>query len=136
MRPGDTVTIGRNAFTFKGATHKEGPNYISDQGRVIMRGAQGGEVVLLPEKRKYVAGGQVMTESAISRGVFRDVYVAMGEPLDVAPGAANSGSSSWAVRIHVKPFVRWIWFGAILMALGAFITAADKRFKTAPGAAA
>jgi cytochrome c-type biogenesis protein CcmF len=132
MKPGDTVTVGANTFTFKGAKHVEGPNYVSDQGILIMRTPRMKETTLLPEKRKYVAGGQVMTESAISRNALRDIYVALGESLDAAN--SSKGSSSWAVRIHIKPFVRWIWFGAILMALGAFVTAADKRFKGMGGA--
>jgi cytochrome c-type biogenesis protein CcmF len=44
----------------------------------------------------------------------------MGEPL---------GDGAWAVRVHIKPFVRWIWAGAALMALGGFVTAADRRFR-------
>ena len=64
--------------------------------------------MLHPEKRKYACGGQVMTEAAIDAGLSRDLYVALGEPL---------GGGAWAVRVHVKPFVRWIWFGALLMAL-------------------
>jgi cytochrome c-type biogenesis protein CcmF len=73
-----------------------------------------------PEKRSYASGGQVMTESAIDAGFSRDLYVALGEPL---------GGGAWAVRVHVKPFVRWIWLGAVLMALGGFVTATDKRFR-------
>jgi cytochrome c-type biogenesis protein CcmF len=73
-----------------------------------------------PEKRSYASGGQVMTEAAIAPGITRDLYVALGEPL---------GGGSWAVRVHVKPFVRWIWMGAVLMALGGFVTATDRRFR-------
>jgi cytochrome c biogenesis factor len=36
-----------------------------------------------------------------------------------------------AVRVHVKPFVRWIWLGAALMALGGLVTATDRRFRRA-----
>ena len=61
-----------------------------------------------------------MTESGIARGVFADAYVAIGESL---------GGDSWAMRVHVKPFVRWIWAGALLMALGAAVTAFDRRFR-------
>jgi len=75
---------------------------------------------LHPEKRTYASGGQVMTETAIRPGVLRDVYVALGEPL---------GGGAWALRVHVKPFVRWVWAGAFLMALGGFVTAADRRFR-------
>jgi cytochrome c-type biogenesis protein CcmF len=60
-----------------------------------------------------------MTEAAIDPGFTRDLYVAMGEPL---------GGGSWALRVHVKPFVRWIWGGALLMMLGGLVTATDRRF--------
>ena len=72
-----------------------------------------------PEKRAYASGGQVLTEAAIKRGVTRDLYVALGEPL---------GGDAWALRVHIKPFVRWIWAGALLMMLGGLVTATDRRF--------
>ena len=62
-----------------------------------------------------------MTESGIAPGLSGDAYVALGEPL---------GGGSWALRVHMKPFVRWIWAGALLMALGGFVTATDRRFRT------
>ena len=98
----------------------EGPNYTSDRGTVRMLRDDRLLTTLHPEKRTYASGGQVMTETAIRPGVTRDVYVALGEPL---------GGGAWAVRVHVKPFVRWVWAGALLMALGAFVAAADRRFR-------
>ena len=62
-----------------------------------------------------------MTEAGIQAGVTRDLFVALGEPL--ADGA-------WAVRIQIKPFVRWIWLGALLMALGGMLAATDRRYRT------
>ena len=62
-----------------------------------------------------------MTEAAIDAGLFRDLYVAMGEPV--------GDSGAWAMRLHYKPLVRWMWLGAILMALGAFTAALDKRYR-------
>ena len=73
-----------------------------------------------PQKRRYLAGGNVMTEVALEVGFFRDLYVAMGEPL-------NDGA--WAMRVHFKPFVRWIWLGALMMAFGATLSVADKRYR-------
>jgi cytochrome c-type biogenesis protein CcmF len=62
-----------------------------------------------------------MTEAAIDGGLTRDLFVALGEPL------GNDGS--WALRIYYKPFVRWIWLGGLLMALGGSLAVFDKRYR-------
>jgi cytochrome c-type biogenesis protein CcmF len=98
-----------------------GPNYQGQRGTFSLW--QGEELIaeLHPEKRRYHArSSQVMTEAAIDAGLMRDVYIALGEPV---------GKDAWAVRIHVKPFVRWIWLGAILMAIGGLLAICDKRYR-------
>ena len=120
MTPGQTLEVGRYAFQFQGVDEVKGPNYLATRGHVqVLRGDKP-LVLLHPEKREYASGGQVMSEVGIHRTVFGDVYVALGESL---------GGQARAVRIHIKPFVRWIWFGAGLMALGGFVTATDRRFR-------
>ncbi|MGY1409477.1 heme lyase CcmF/NrfE family subunit [Luteimonas sp. A611] len=124
MSPGQTVEIGRYAFRFDGVERVPGPNYMADRGLVqVLRGDKP-LVLLHPEKRAYASGGQVMTDAGIHVGVFADVFVALGEPL---------GNGAWAVRLQIKPLLRWIWAGAFLMALGGFVTAADKRFRKVTG---
>ena len=83
---------------------------------------------LHPQKRQYAGGGQIQTKSDIDPGLTRDLYVALGEPLD----EARQGTGAWAVRVYVKPFVRWIWLGGVLMMIGGFIAAADRRFRALP----
>ena len=61
-----------------------------------------------------------MTEADIDAGLFRDIYVVMGEPLD---------DGAWAISVHYKPFVRWIWLGTIFMALGGLLAISDKRYR-------
>jgi len=73
-----------------------------------------------PEKRLYQASGQTMTEADIDTGLFRDLYVSLGEPVD---------NNAWGVRIYHKPFVDWIWGGCFLMALGGFLALSDKRYR-------
>jgi cytochrome c-type biogenesis protein CcmF len=53
---------------------------------------------------------------------MRDLYVALGEPI-------AEGSNQWAVRIYVKPLIRWIWLGAIIMALGGLLSMLDRRYR-------
>ncbi len=120
VKPGQTIEVGDYAFRFDGVQQRQGPNYRADYGTVQVF-ADGAPLVLMhPEKRAYASGGQVLTEAAIERGVTRDVYVALGEPL---------GGDAWALRVHIKPFVRWIWAGALLMMLGGLVTATDRRFR-------
>ncbi|MDQ3287040.1 MAG: heme lyase CcmF/NrfE family subunit [Pseudomonadota bacterium] len=131
VKPGETVEMGTYSFRFDGVEHREGPNFIADTGTVTVFSDGNLLTVMHPEKRTYVAGGQVMTEAALSRGFTRDLYVALGEPLGAttAAGTAASTNGAWALRVHIKPFVRWVWAGALLMMLGGFVTAADKRFR-------
>ncbi|WP_102788022.1 heme lyase CcmF/NrfE family subunit [Stenotrophomonas bentonitica] len=120
LAPGQSLVVGTYEVRFEGVGHQQGPNYVADRGhlRVFQHDRQ--LALLHPEKRLYASGGQVMTEAGIHARLNGDVYVALGESL---------GNNAWAVRVHIKPFVRWIWLGALLMALGGFVTAADRRFR-------
>jgi len=73
-----------------------------------------------PEKRTYNASGMAMTEAAIDTGLFRDLYVALGEPL---------ANNAWVVRAYHKPFVDWIWLGCLLMAIGGILSVSDRRYR-------
>ncbi len=120
LSPGQSVPLAGHDFLFEGVQHREGPNFTADRGTVRVSRDGVAVATLHPEKRSYAAGGQVMTEAALHPGFARDLYVALGEPL---------GDGAWAVRVHVKPFVRWIWCGALLMAIGGFVAATDRRFR-------
>lgn len=120
MAPGEAVELGGYRFVFEGAAHHEGPNFISDRGTVRIFDGERQIAVLHPEKRLYTVQQSVMTEAGIDAGLTRDLFVALGEPL---------GQGAWAVRVHIKPFVRWIWLGALMMGFGGFLAAADKRYR-------
>jgi cytochrome c-type biogenesis protein CcmF len=120
LAPGESLELGGYRFVFEGAKHFEGPNFTSDKGTIrVLDGAE--EVAVLhPEKRLYTVQGMPMTEAGIDAGVTRDLYVALGEPLE---------NGAWAVRVHIKPYVRWIWFGGLMMGLGGLLAAFDKRYR-------
>ncbi|HEY4338316.1 MAG TPA: heme lyase CcmF/NrfE family subunit [Steroidobacteraceae bacterium] len=121
MTPGKAIELGDYHFVFEGTTRLQGPNYVADRGSVrVLR--DGREVAVLhPEKRVYQVQQATMTEAGIQAGFTRDLFVALGEPLD---------NGAWAVRVQIKPFVRWIWLGALLMALGGLLAATDRRYRT------
>ena len=120
LAPGQTLQLHGDDYRFDGVERKAGPNYTADIGTVTLSREGRRIAILHPEKRSYASGGQVMTEAAVDWGVFRDRYVALGESL---------GDGSWAVRVHSKPMMGFIWLAMLLVALGGFITAADRRFR-------
>jgi cytochrome c-type biogenesis protein CcmF len=120
MAPGDTAELAGYKFRFFGAGDIAGPNYIAQQGRVEVSHNGEPEAILLPEKRIYRVQTQPMTDAAIDSTFFRDLYVALGEPL--AGGA-------WGMRLYHKPFVQWLWIGPLLMALGGILAATDRRYR-------
>ena len=101
-----------------------GVTYYSRRGDFqVLRGDA--EVARLhPEKRVYDVQRNMMTEAAIDAGLFRDLYIALGEPLDAGPAG-----QAWAVRLYYKPFVRWLWLGALFMAAGGVVAASDRRYR-------
>ncbi len=123
MAPGQTVSEGGYEFKFVKVSDAPGPNYSAIEGRFDV--SKNGSVVatLTPEKRRYFASGQTMTEASINAGFTRDIYVALGEPVE---GAADG---AWGVRIYVKPFINWIWGGCLLMALGGALAMMDRRYR-------
>jgi len=125
MEPGDTTTIGGYVFRFDGTRDTRGPNYRAVRGTLtVMRD---GKLVttVYPEKRTYTVQNQPMTEAAIDSGLTRDLYVSLGEP------ATGSAAGAWIVRVYYKPFVSWIWWGCLIMALGGLLAASDRRYRVA-----
>lgn len=120
MSVNDKVLVSGYGIEFKGIKNVEGPNYSAQQGQVNVY--QDGEFITLlkPERRAYRVQTMGMTEAAIDPGLFRDVYVALGDPLP---------DGAWAIRVHYKPFVRWIWLGAIFMSIGGVLSMLDKRYR-------
>ncbi|SIS72627.1 heme lyase CcmF/NrfE family subunit [Paracoccus saliphilus] len=112
-------------ITLKAVDEVEGPNYLSTMATLDV--ARNGRQVatLRPEKRVYPVQAMPTTEAAIDNGIFRDIYLVIGD-------AQKDGG--WAVRSYVKPFANWIWAGAILMALGGMISLSDRRYRVAAGA--
>jgi cytochrome c-type biogenesis protein CcmF len=120
MAPGDNALVAGYEFNFSGVNQVAGPNFTAFQAQIKVIQNRRLVANLFPEKRHYNAGGQVMTEAAIDPSLTRDIYVSLGEPL--AGGA-------WALSLQVKPFVRCIWLGAMMVAIGGLLAASDRRYR-------
>jgi cytochrome c-type biogenesis protein CcmF len=120
LGPGESGLLGSYHFTLRSVESVEGPNYhaaraqieITEEGRFI--------AVLAPERRLYLVRKMPMTEVGLDMGLWRDLYVALGEPL---------ADGRWIVQFYIKPFIGWIWAGCLLMAIGGLLAAGDRRYR-------
>ena len=121
MGPGDRVDLAGHTFELVKISTLPGPNYQATEA--VINVYRDGEMIttLRSQKRIYFArGGSPMTEAGIDAGLTRDIYVSLGEPL---------AGNDWSLRFYYKPFVRWIWLGALFMGLGGILAAMDKRIR-------
>jgi cytochrome c-type biogenesis protein CcmF len=120
LKPGESFSIRGYDFKFLNARDVVGPNY--DAVEAAVQVSRGGQMVttLFPQKRRYWVARSENSQAAISVNWARDLLVAMGNPL---------GDNAWSMRIQYKPLVRYIWLGAIIMALGGLIAATDRRYR-------
>lgn len=128
MTEGETVQVQGYDFTLVDFRQVRGPNY--DASQAVVKVSKDGKQItsLLPEKRHYVVSQMPMTEASIHYNPMRDVYMALGEPI-LEGNQTEANATKWAVRIYVKPAVRWIWWGSFVIALGAVISMFDKRYR-------
>lgn len=121
LAPGEHTQVAGYQLQFAALRTVNGPNYNAYVADFTVN--KSGQYVntLHAEKRFYRTASSVMTEAAIDRGFTRDLYVAIGEQLN--------GGPAWSVRVYYKPFIRWIWAGALLMALGGAVAISDKRYR-------
>ena len=126
VRVGETYPLGQYQITLVNVKDVQGPNYTSSMAQ--MRVTRGGiEVVtLFPEKRFYPVAEMPTTEAAIDYGLWRDLYLVIGDPQE---------GGGYAVRGYIKPFANWLWGGVLLMAFGGMLSLTDRRYRIAAGAA-
>jgi cytochrome c-type biogenesis protein CcmF len=121
MSPGDETSLGDYRVAFTEIGNRRGANFTAEYGRFEIRDSNGELVsVQLPEKRQYLVQRSVMTEAGIDAGLFRDLFIAVGEQV---------ADDAWAIRLQYKPLVRWLWLGAIFMAVGGFLAISDRRYR-------
>ena len=119
LKRGGTLSIADYRLTLVDLETREGPNYSATVGKILVQKTDGSPVtVLLPSKRSYHSSSMPMTESARHITPTHDLYIALGEAIN---------ADTWAVRLQYKPFIIWIWLGALIMAAGAALAALPTR---------
>ena len=120
LHPGDVATLGGYQFKLVAVNNLQGPNYTGATATVDIYRQNKRVSELYPQERVFDVSKIAMAKTAIAVNWYRDLYVALGEPL---------GNGAWSLRLYDKPFVRWIWYGGLLMLLGGLIGLWDRSFR-------
>jgi cytochrome c-type biogenesis protein CcmF len=118
LKPGESVQLGAYQFRYDGGQDIVGPNYEGFRGQVSITHNGAPVTVLYPEKRRYWVQGTVQTTAAIAPAFNRDLLAALGE--DVGAGA-------WSLRLQYRPLIRFVWIGALIMAIGGVTAVLGRR---------
>ncbi|MCG8147809.1 heme lyase CcmF/NrfE family subunit [Moraxella sp. PS-22] len=131
MQKNQSVEVQGYQFTMDELKKIRGANFDATQAVVSVRKNNQVVATLYPEKRHYVVSQMPMTEASIQYNPLRDIYMAMGEPI-LGVNQSEADATKWAVRIYIKPGVRWVWWGGFVIALGAILSMFDKRYRKLP----
>lgn len=131
MQKNQSVEVQGYQFTMDELKKIRGANFDATQAVVSVRKNNQLVATLYPEKRHYVVSQMPMTEASIQYNPLRDIYMAMGEPI-LGVNQTEATADKWAVRIYIKPGVRWVWWGGFVLALGAILSMFDKRYRKLP----
>jgi cytochrome c-type biogenesis protein CcmF len=111
LAPGDSFEFGDQIVSFESVEDSVGPNYFSKSANISFKDNQD-DTSVITEKRTYVPSGQLTTEAGIIMEPFQDLYISMGDNLE---------ADIWSFKVQIKPFIRWIWLGALLIAIGSML---------------
>jgi cytochrome c-type biogenesis protein CcmF len=117
---GDAATVAGYGFRLAALREVRGANFVGVEADVVVSRADRQIATLHPQKRLYNSGGNPMTEAGIEVGAGRDLFAALGDDL---------GQGRWSLRLQYKPLIRFIWIGALLIALGGGLAALDRRYR-------
>jgi len=120
LSPGQSIEVAGYTVEMEALSNVQGPNFSAIEAQIHIR--EDGEHVatVRPQKRQYLVQKSWMTEAGIYAGWNKDLFVALGDQL---------GNNAWSVRFQYKPMIRFIWFGALVMALGGLIAVSDRRYR-------
>jgi cytochrome c-type biogenesis protein CcmF len=120
MHPGETTQIAGRTLRFVGVTEGDIANYHAQRAEIVVERPGRAPLSMYPERRWYPVAQSQTSNTSIATNGFGDLYLALGEP---------DGHGGWVLRAYYNPLVPWIWFGAILAALGGLVSLSDRRLR-------
>ncbi|MBO9517159.1 MAG: heme lyase CcmF/NrfE family subunit [Porphyrobacter sp.] len=109
---GETANVGPWSIKLASVDPVAGPNWTALEARLLASYRGGAEHEIKPQARSFWTPPQQTSESALLTRWNGQLYAVIG-------GEAEGGR--WQLRLWWKPFVTWIWYGGVLIALGGFL---------------
>ena len=126
MHAGDSLQIAGRTLRFIGVAEGMIENYQAQRAEIIVNRPGEAPFAVYPERRWYPIAGSSTSNTSITTDGFGDLYLALGE---------NDGNGGWILRAYYNPLVPWVWFGAVLAALGGMVSLSDRRSRLRAAAA-
>jgi cytochrome c-type biogenesis protein CcmF len=128
LRFGESAYVGGYQLRLDEVESVQGPNYQAARADVTVLANGKAIAVMHPERRLFPAERQETAQTAIRTTILADLYLALGD---------QRAPDQWTLRAYVNPLAPLIWLGAVVMALGGFVslTARLRRPRPVPDAA-
>ncbi|MGH8327300.1 MAG: cytochrome c-type biogenesis CcmF C-terminal domain-containing protein, partial [Steroidobacteraceae bacterium] len=123
---GQSAQVGQYDFKLVSTKDVDGPNYSATRATVVVSRNGHPVTTLYPEKRLYWVRQQQGTHAGIKNEFGTDLFVSLGSDL---------GAGRWSMRAQIRPMITFLWLGPLLMAIGGFCAATDRRYRLARSAA-
>ena len=120
LRSGQSAQVGGYDFKLDALRDVRGPNYQALEGEFIISRDGKTLTTVTSQKRRYRSQSDPLTEAGIDANLSHDLVISMGNEL---------GDGAWSLRLQYKPMVRFIWLGAVIMALGGLVATCDRRYR-------
>lgn len=110
--PGDVAQVGPWAITLESVDPVAGPNWTALEGKMAASYRDGPVQNIAPQSRTFWAPAQQTNESALLTRWNGQLYAVIGNQAE---------DGRWQLRLWWKPFVTFIWYGGIMIALGGLL---------------
>lgn len=123
---GEQMSLAGYDFTLTDSAQGLRDNYQVTSARIMVSKGSQPLWPLVTENRNYPdrrgAQGTGTTEAGFKMGLKDTVFVTMSDPQP----------EGVIIKVNYHPFVIWIWLGALMIALGGFVSLADRRLRSDP----
>ena len=123
LAPGESAEISGWKVKLDDVKPVVGDNWVAVEGEMVAS-KNGGTFMLRPQSRQFFKPEMQTSEAALLTRWNGQLYAVIAQP-------DQEGDGRWQVRLWWKPFVTFIWYGGILIALGGTISLFGRMFRRA-----